>query len=61
MPQGWEIRRSLPAISIPMSILSNLHGSNAVGRGGGKPWRVFDIYLASLALELKPSQCNHRS
>lgn len=50
MPQGWEIRRSLPAICIPMSILSNLHGSNAVGRGGGKPWRVFDIYLASLAL-----------
>lgn len=58
MPQGWEIHRSLPDLSIPMSILSNLHGSNAAGRGGGKPWRVFDIYLASLALGLKHSQCN---
>lgn len=61
MPQGWEMRCLLSAISIPLSILSNLHGSNAVGRGGGKPWRVFDTCLASLALGLKSSQCNNCS
>lgn len=37
MPQGWEMRCLLSAISIALSILSDLHGSNAVGRGGRKP------------------------